>query len=40
MVNRPVKQPKLSDIILVQLEEMIVAGSLLPGRTITRTRIS
>lgn len=38
MVNRPVKQPKLSDIILVQLEEMIVAGNLKAGEQLPPER--
>ncbi|MGB0986702.1 MAG: pyruvate dehydrogenase complex transcriptional repressor PdhR [Pseudoalteromonas spongiae] len=37
-LQQPVKQPKLSDIILSQLESMIVEGSLLPGQKLPPER--
>lgn len=37
-LNVKVKQPKLSDVILAQLEAMIVEGSLLPGQQLPPER--
>ncbi len=37
-VKKPVKQPKLSDVILAQLESMIIEGSLKPGEKLPPER--
>ncbi len=37
-VKKPVKQPKLSDVILAQLENMILEGSLKPGQKLPPER--
>lgn len=37
-VNKPVKQPKLSDVIMSQLEGMILEGSLKPGQKLLPER--
>lgn len=37
-VNKPVKQPKLSDVIMSQLEGMILEGSLKPGQKLPPER--
>lgn len=37
-MQKPLKQQKLSDIILVQLEDMILEGSLLPGEKLQPER--